>query len=383
MRSVRILLTGVLAVMLLVSGCGVGGRTTSPDSQEADPPPPQVRLEPADGATDVNPTAPVEVSVARGHFEEVVLTNESGEKVKGELTEDGTTWRTSEDLGYGKTYTWSGSAVGAGDTTVPVRGSFTTVQPKEVVRATITPVDDVTRGIAIPISIKFDAPVENKAAVQRALEVETSEPVTGSWAWLHDKQVDWRPKEYWPAHTEVSVRANLYGVNYGDGEYGKADLTTEFTIGRAQIVKADVDSHRIVVMRNGEQFASYPASYGRPGNPELHTHNGTYIVMAKHPVEIMDNPEYGYTDVKKKWAVRISNHGEFIHENEENRANIGRRNTSHGCINLTNADAKEYFHSALIGDPVEVTGSSTDMPPRYAVYDWMLSWQQWKSMSAL
>ncbi|WP_374727478.1 L,D-transpeptidase [Haloactinomyces albus] len=377
----------MLAAVLLVSGCGAGsggsgGGATNPSSQEAAPTA-QVTLEPAEGATEVNPTEPVTVSVAHGRLEQVTLTNESGEKVQGTLAEDGTSWQTSEVLGYGKTYTWSGSAVGENGKTVPVRGSFTTVQPKEVVRATITPVDGVTRGIAIPIMIEFDAPVENKAAVQRALEVNASEEVKGAWAWLNDKKVHWRPKEYWPAHTEVSVEANLYGLHYGSGKYGKADLTTEFSIGRAQVVKADVDTHRIVVMRSGEQVASYPASYGRPGNPDLHTHNGTYMVMAKHPVEIMDNPQYGYTDVKKKWAVRISNHGEFIHENEENRANIGERNTSHGCINLTNADAKQYFDSAMRGDPVEVTGSSTSMPPRYAVYDWMLSWEQWQAKSAL
>ncbi|MBA8827180.1 lipoprotein-anchoring transpeptidase ErfK/SrfK [Saccharopolyspora lacisalsi] len=378
-------LSVTLAAMLLVSGCGTGGGSgaaeTQPQNETSSVA--EVELKPGSDAEGVNPTAPVKVSVQHGRIENVTLKNGAGEKVEGKMGDDGASWKPTVALGYDKTYTWSGKAVGEDGKELPIRGSFTTLDPDRTVRATINPIDNETVGIAMPISIKFDAPVQNKAAAERALKVEASKPVEGSWAWLTDKQVDWRPKEYWPAHTEVDVEADLYGVRLGKGEYGTTDLTTHFTIGRSQIVKANVDSHRMIVMRGGEQVANYPASYGKPEPNALNTPNGTYMVMAKHPVEIMDNPKYGYTDVEKKWAVRISNHGEFIHENENNKANIGKRNTSHGCVNLTNADAKKYFDSALIGDPVEVTGASKTMPPRYAVYDWMLSWQKWKSMSAL
>lgn len=374
----------VLAALLLVSGCagasGGAGGTGGGDSGSAEP---AVSVEPESGADGVNPKDPVEVAAENGKLRDVSLVNGDGEQVEGELAEDGSTWRATEPLGYDTEYEWSGKVVGSGGGTAPVRGDFHTVSPDSVVRATVNPIDDKTVGVAMPISIKFDSPVRNKAAVQRVLDVQTSKPVEGAWAWLNDEQVDWRPKEYWPAHTRVSVDAPLYGIDYGGGSYGKVDLTSEFEIGRSQVVKAEVGKHRLRVVRDGEEIANYPASYGKPSNPDLHTHEGTYTVMAKHPVEIMDNPKYGYTDVKKKWAVRISNHGEFIHENENNRANIGSRNTSHGCVNLTNADAKEYFRSALIGDPVEVTGSGTRMPPKYAVYDWMLSWQQWEQRSAL
>ncbi|GAB3546080.1 lipoprotein-anchoring transpeptidase ErfK/SrfK [Actinopolyspora lacussalsi] len=378
-------LGAVTAALLLLSGCGGGAAnvTDSGGDAQSSAPEPQVSLRPTDGATGVNPKDSIKVSAEHGKLRDVSLVNSSGEEVEGKLVNNDSDWKATEPLGYGKTYEWSGEAVGSGDQSSRVGGGFRTVDPGSVVRATINPIDDKTVGIAMPISIKFDAPVENKAEVQRALSVDPSEDVEGSWAWLNDKQVDWRPKEYWPAHTTVKVDAPLYGLDYGGGKYGKADLTTEFEIGRSQIVKADVRGHRLRVVRDGERIASYPASYGLDSVPDRHTHDGTYMVMAKNPVEIMDNPKYGYTDVKKKWAVRISNHGEFIHENEQNRANIGSRNTSHGCVNLTNADAKDYFDSAMIGDPVEVSGSGTDMPAKYAVYDWMLSWDQWQDMSAL
>jgi lipoprotein-anchoring transpeptidase ErfK/SrfK len=373
--------SAMLAAVLLVSGCAVG--TGSAGGGSVTPPAAQIRLEPGDGAADVNPSVPVRVAVERGRLDEVTLTNKDGKPVAGRISPDGKTWTAGEALGYGKTYRWGGRATGEDGRTVPVQGGFTTVRPKQTVRATVNPTDNAQVGIAMPISVKFDEPVKDKAAAQRALAVHTSVPVEGSWAWLSDTQVDWRPKEYWPANTRVNVSARLYGVSYGDGRYGLADLSTQFTVGRAQIVKADVNTHRMVVERDGRQIANYPASYGEERDPGRNTPNGTYMVMQKEPVVIMDNARYGYHDVRKTWAARFSNHGEYIHENEENRANLGKVNTSHGCINLGAADAKQYFDGALLGDPVEVTGSASTMPPTYDVYDWLLSWQQWTAKSAL
>nr|WP_307849920.1 Ig-like domain-containing protein [Saccharopolyspora sp. HNM0986] len=375
-------LAGALAAVLLISGCGAQSASGGGSGSRASAPKAQVHLEPGGGA-DINPAAPIRASVEQGRLDSVKLTNGDGKEVGGQLSPDGHSWTAGEALGYGKDYTWSGQATGVDGKTVQVQGSFRTVSPDKKVRATINPTDHSEVGIAMPISVKFDEPVTDKAAAERALAVRTSVPVEGSWAWLSSTQVDWRPKEYWPANTQVEVDANLYGVHYGKGAYGREDLTTKFSIGRAQIVKADAQTHQMVVERDGKQVASYAASYGKDKDPELNTPNGTYMVMQKNPVEIMDNPRYGYTDVEKKWAIRMSNHGEFIHENEENRANLGKVNTSHGCINLSEADAKAYFDSAMVGDPIEVSGGVRAMEPRYEVFDWLLDWGQWQQKSAL
>ncbi|MGP4015161.1 L,D-transpeptidase [Saccharopolyspora sp. 5N708] len=372
-------LAGTLAAVLLISGCG----SPAPEAQKPVAPVAKVTFEPGAGAGDVNPAAPIKADVDHGKFDTIALTNSDGKQVAGELSPDGKSWHTTAALGYGKSYTWSGQVTGEDGKQVPVQGQFTTLKPQRTIRATINPTDDAEVGIAMPISVKFDKPVKDKAAIQRALNVQTSVPVEGAWAWLSDQQVDWRPKEYWPARTHVSVNATLYGVSYGDGSYGLADLSTEFDIGRSQIVKGAVGTHRMVVIRDGVQVASYAASYGEEYDPGRNTPNGTYIVMEKNPVEIMDNPRYGYHDVRKTWAARFSNHGEFIHENQENVAALGKVNNSHGCINLSAADAKAYYDSALIGDPVEVTGSASSMPPQYDVYDWLLSWDQWAQKSAV
>ncbi len=380
-RSSKARLLVAVAGMLVVTSCGGQSAPSGPAPQQ--PPAAKLAFEPGSHAGNVNPTAPAKVSVQRGKLSGVKLTDSDGQPVNGQQSPDGSSWTASEKLGYGKSYSWSGTATGADGKQVPVRGDFTTAKPESTVRATVNPTDNAEVGVAMPVSVKFDAPVKDKAAAERALSVETSVPTEGSWSWLNDKQVDWRPKEYWKPNTQVSVKANLYGVDYGGGNWGKADVSSDFTVGRQQVVKADSTSHRLSVIRDGKEVANYDASYGKDGDPNSATPNGTFMVMQKDPQVLMTNEEAGYFNIPENWALRLSNHGEFIHENKQNSANIGERNTSHGCINLNGGQAKEYYDSAMVGDPVEVTGSSTTMPPKFDVYDWLVPWDQWTSKSAL
>jgi lipoprotein-anchoring transpeptidase ErfK/SrfK len=106
--------------------------------------------------------------------------------------------------------------------------------------------------------------------------------------------------------------------------------------------------------------------------------------MSKHPTYFMNKPGYGYEDFEVQWAVRVSNNGEFVHSAPWSVGDQGKRNVSHGCINLAPANAKEYYDSALIGDPMEITGSTQELGPQDGMYyDWTYSWEEWKSLSAL
>jgi len=82
------------------------------------------------------------------------------------------------------------------------------------------------------------------------------------------------------------------------------------------------------------------------------------------------------------WAVRISDNGEFIHQNQDTVADQGNTNVSHGCINLSADTARAYHDSAIYGDPVEVTGSSVPLSAADGdIYDWAIPWEQWLTMS--
>jgi lipoprotein-anchoring transpeptidase ErfK/SrfK len=360
-----------------------------PNQQAAPAPAPvkpaaNIKLQPAAGATDVAPGEPIKVTVADGTLGSVVLTNPDGKQVAGTVTPDKTAWAATEALGYGKTYTWSGTATGTDGKTSQIAGSFTTVKPKRMIRGKINTGDGGTFGIAMPISVTFDAPVTDKASVQKALTVTTSVPTEGAWAWLDDRTVHWRPKAYWKPGTKVTVTAKLYGVSYGNGSYGREDVTSNFAIGRSQVVKADTQTHRWVVIRDGQQVADYPASYGLDSDPGRVTHSGTHVVMGKSDTYFMNNPKYDYENVEVHWAVRLSNNGEFSHAAPWSVGQQGKRNVSHGCANLAPAAAKEYYDSVLIGDPVEITGSTQQLSAKDGdYYDWAISWDKWLAKSAV
>ncbi|MGQ0575601.1 MAG: L,D-transpeptidase [Pseudonocardia sp.] len=349
--------------------------------------PATVSYEPADGAAEVAPQDPVSASVTNGSFEKVELVGSDGSTVNGDFTEGRTRWTTTAPLDYDTTYRWRGTARGGDDRAVPLDGAFSTLAPLREIGAELNIGDDETVGVAAPIMLQFDANVPDRAAVQRALSVTTSVPVEGAWGWLPDEhggsRVHWRPREYWPAGTVVTVDAPLVGVELGEGAYGADDLRSTFTIGPAQVVKADVTSFRMKVLRDGAVVADYPASYGVDSDPERNTRSGIHVVSEKFERRRMISERFDY-DVVMQWAVRISNNGEFIHANPDTTDAQGSRNVSHGCVNLSPADAKAYWDTANYGDPVEVTGSGVQLSARDGdIWDWTLTWEQWRGLSAL
>ncbi len=394
---VTTLFAALAAAAVVAAGCsgpasssasGPNGGSGAKPKPSPTVPAPVVTTRPGNGVTGVNPHARVGLTVAHGTLRGVHLTNASGALVKGTSSADRRSWTATEVLGYGKTYTWSGSVVGAGGKVSSVSGRFTTVTPKTILHAEVNIGDHESVGIAAPIIVTFDGHVANRAAAERALSVHTSVPTEGSWAWEPDQDgqstVHWRPHHYWKPGTLVSLAAMLYGVDYGNGVYGKADITSKFTIGRSQITKADVNSHELVVLRNGKQLFKFPASYGLGSDPNRNTRNGVHIVMEKYRVKYMSNPAYGYVDVPENWAVRISNNGEFIHENPYTVDIQGSANVTHGCVNLSEESAHAYYDSVLYGDPVEVTNSPIELSSADGDnYDWTVPWSKWQSMSAL
>ncbi|WP_228717298.1 L,D-transpeptidase [Allosaccharopolyspora coralli] len=382
-RSWRAGLAALFAGTMLVGCTGLPGTDDPPPP----PTPPEVTTTPGAGAVNVSPAKPVSLDVAEGTLEQVALTSSDGTPVRGVMSQDSRNWRPLEPLAFDETYTWSGMSHGERGTKTPVQGEFRTAAPAELRDASTNIGDGQTVGVAAPIIITFDGTVQDRAAVESRLSIWMSNPTEGSWAWLPDtsegSRVHWRPKEYWPENTQVKVSAPLYGVDYGNGVYGKESVTLDFTIGRAQVTKADTQSHELVVMRGDQEVARYPASYGLDSVLSRNTRSGIHVVMGKSEVQRMISERWGYDEVHP-WAVRISNNGEFIHTNAGSVGSQGSTNVSHGCINLSTTNGKEYFDMAMYGDPVEVTGSDVQLSSDDGdIYDWTIPWEEWQTMSAL
>ena len=373
----------LLAATDLLAGCLNRTNTSS-----APPPTPMLTFTPAEGATAVVPTAPVGVQVSDGWFQHIGLTNAAGKTVAGSLNRPRTAFTVAEPLGYDAVYTWSGSVVGRDGQATPVSATFSTVKPSKVVNGWFQLSDGQTVGVAAPIILQFDAPITDKATVERALTVTTEPPTEGSWGWLPDEaagaRAHWRSREYFAPGTKVHVGAKIYGVAFGDQAYGADDLTLDFDIGRRQVVKAAAGSHRIQVVTDAGVIMDFPCSYGEADQPRNVTRSGIHVVTEKYADFYMSNPAAGYNHIHERWAVRISNNGEFIHANPASSGAQGNTNVTNGCINLSDGDARQYFSSAVYGDPVEVSGTSIQLS--YAdgdIWDWTIDWSQWASMSAL
>ncbi|WP_084613922.1 L,D-transpeptidase [Nakamurella lactea] len=373
------------------SGTSTGSSPAPSTSSSPKPVPPvaTVSSDPKVGSTGISPVEPITVSVAKGTIEDIALTNAGGYQVKGTLAADKKSWKTAEVLGFGKTYTLSGTAVGTDGKNVDISGKYTVVDPKSQVRTTISPGDGAVVGVAMPVMIIFGVEPQDRTLIEKNVKITTTPEVDGAWAWIQHDGGDWgldyRPKGYWPAGTKVHVEANVYGLEFAAGSYGKTDLTSDFTIGRNQVVKADVNSHTMVVQRDGKTVATYPASYGQGnGNPDLTTRSGIHVVNDKFAEKRMSNPKYHYVNLLERWAVRISNNGEFIHANPQSAASQGNTNVTHGCVNLSLENAKAYYDTALIGDPVEVTGTDIQLGPSDGdIFDYAIPWSEWVTLSGL
>lgn len=405
-RSLGALLLALVG-LLVVAGCssgslggetvtstvGTGGGSADASSAASSTtvaaPVAAVAATPAFGTDGLSPVEPLTFTIDKGTIDKVQMTNPDGKVVEQTISADKKTWTVGEPLGFGKTYTVTGTATGTDGKQVPIQGTWTTVGEDTQTRNTISPSDDAEVGVAVPVSVSFGTEPQDREAVAKRISITTTPQVEGAWAWIkHDDgrwALDFRPKDYWPSGTKVHVDAKLYGVKLDDTSYGAADITSDFTIGRNQVVVADVNSHEMVVKRDGQVVASYPASYGRggdDGDPDLITRSGIHVVMEKHEEYLMNNPRYGYTNSLQRWAVRISNNGEFIHANPASANAQGSTNVTHGCANLSTADAEAYFNSAIYGDPVEISGTDIQLSSMDGdVYTWAMSWDDWKAMS--
>ena len=384
----------LIGLMLALTGCSAdGGFGADGKGQSSDPPrPATLQVLPNDGSADVSPDAAILVSVGHGEIDSVTVENSAGLAVDGAMAtpEDGTKtplWQPTEPLLYGESYTITAEATGEDGEVVTATSTFGTAVPTVQVFPAIGPLDATTVGVGMPIRVYFDQPVTDKAAAERNLIVSTSVEVVGGWNWFSDTEVHWRPEVYWPPNTEVRLDANIYGVNLGNGAWGKLDRSIGFTVGASHVSVVDAAAHTIQVYDGGALVQTYPVSTGRPG---FETNNGAYVVIDKNRTKVMDSTTYGLAldaggyVTAVEYATRISNNGTFVHAAPWSVASQGNANVSHGCINLSTERAAWFFDFSQIGDVVEVVNGGGDLGPSDGdIYDWSIPWETWLQGSAL
>ncbi|WP_378735218.1 L,D-transpeptidase [Nocardia brasiliensis] len=228
-------------------------------------------------------------------------------------------------------------------------GSATEPQPQQPNFAppSINIADGEVVGVAQPIIINFKDPVTDQATAEKFIKITSSKPAPGHFYWRGDKQVRWRPNEFWPDNTDVQVQAG--------------ETRSAFKIGDALVSTADDNTHTITITRNGEEVKTMPTSMGKPKHE---TPNGTYIVGEQLRKMIMDSSTYGVpvTDpegykLEVEYATRISNSGIFVHAAPWSVGQQGKSNASHGCLNVSTENAKWFMENTRRGDPVIIVNT--------------------------
>jgi lipoprotein-anchoring transpeptidase ErfK/SrfK len=347
---------------------------------------PRLQSSVTDGAVGVPVDSPVTVSAGDGVLGAVTMINEDGDPVDGRLSPDGLTWSTAEQLGYNKQYTLTAEALGLGGV-ARNRMTFETKSPENLTMPYVMPNDGEVVGIGQPIAIRFDEDIPNRLAAQTAIQVRTDPPVEGAFYWLSDREVRWRPAQYWKSGTKVDVAVKTYGVDLGDGLFGQDDVTTRFTIGDEVIATADDNTKTLTVRRNSEVIRTMPISMGKDSTP---TDNGAYIIGDRYSHLIMDSSTYGVPvnspngyRLEVDWATQMSYSGIYVHSAPWSVGSQGSTNVSHGCLNVSPSNAIWFYDNTKRGDIVEVVNTvGPTLPGTDGLGDWNIPWEQWRAGNA-
>jgi lipoprotein-anchoring transpeptidase ErfK/SrfK len=343
-----------------------------------------LQISPATGSKNASPSDGITVTGVRGGKVSAVTVKASGtQPVTGTLSADGKSWHSTYALPTGQSYTVTATGKDAAGHPVTATSEFTTLTPSTAFHAEIFEGAGATYGVGMPIMLTFDHPITDKAAVERALTLTTSKPVVGAWYWDGSEQLDFRPRDYWPADTTVSFSSHLDGVEGAPGVYGVHDLSQTFNIGQSVIAVADTKNFHTQVYIDGKLKYTWPISTGRAKTP---TPNGTYLSVEKaNPVRMIGGGKKGspgYYNELVNWAVRFTFSGDYYHSAPWSVVNQGESNVSHGCVNLAPQDAQTYYNLSVPGNPITIVASPQAGKADDGWTEWFWSWSQYLAGSA-
>ncbi|AGP30317.1 L,D-transpeptidase [Corynebacterium terpenotabidum] len=333
-----------------------------------------------DNATGVKVDKPITVTDEDG-IDSVSLTDSVGTEIEGEFNEDKTEWTSSDVLDYSSSYT-----LAATSGTEKLNQTFTSFSPDILTDGSLAPLDGATVGVGQTIALRFDEIPTDREAIEDAITITTEPEVEGAFYWITSQEVRWRPENYWAPGTKVTVTADLYGKDLGDGMYGQQNREAEFTIGDDVRLVSDDNTKQVVVTKNGEVIRTMPTSMGMPG---YETPVGVYTIGDQYESLMMDSTTYGLSldaggyQTQVAYATQMSYSGIYLHAAPWSVWAQGSSDTSHGCLNLSVADAQWVYNNINRGDIVTVknTGGET-LNGSDGLGDWNIPWSTWSAGNA-
>jgi lipoprotein-anchoring transpeptidase ErfK/SrfK len=395
----RVGVAAVVGALLLVSGSGVtnpgsgGGPQAFGDTRTARSAPPKklaiAVANLADKATDVATGPTLDITAPGGVVQKVLLTA-AGEPPVEATSTDGRNWIPVKQLAYETTYTLNVAAGGPNTIPTTLSRTFTTMgRPGDITGADMYVGDGETYGVGMPIVVEFTngVPKAQRATVERRLQVTSTPKVEGVWHWFSNTEVHYRTKDYWPSGSKVNLRLAIGGMPFGNGSYGKRDRVANFTIGPKMVSHVDAKAHQMVVYKDDKPIRRMPVSLGKPG---FASSSGTFVLMEKAYSKIFDSSTYGLpVDDPEGYRLEVFHtlrytwRGEFFHSAPWSEGDQGKRNVSHGCVNLSAVNAEWFFENSRKGDVATIVNTGQKVDPGNGWTDWAMSWDQYRAGSAL
>lgn len=380
----------VLSVLPAVGGCGINRSEPTVLADKGTPYSdlliPKLTATVSDGAVGVLVDQPITLEVQGGVLGSVAMVDDGGEPVAGDLSPDGLSWSAADPLDYNKRYSITARALGLGGVSTRTL-KFASHSPANLTMAYLMPNDGDVVGVGQAIAVRFDENIPDRLAAQNAITVTTEPPVEGAFYWLSNREVRWRPQDFWEPGTTVNVTVKTFGVDLGGGLYGQQDRTAAFSIGDSLIGTADDATKTLTMRRNGAVIKTIPISMGKDATP---TNNGIYTIGDRYQHLIMDSATYGVPSDSPKgyrlevdWATQMSYSGIYVHSAPWSVGAQGSANTSHGCLNVSPDNAQWFYNNTRRGDVIEVRNTvGSVLSGTEGLGDWNIPWEQWKAGNA-
>jgi lipoprotein-anchoring transpeptidase ErfK/SrfK len=343
------------------------------------------------GARGIDLGKKIRLRVASGTLQEVQVTGPKGGIVQGRLSPDKTRWVSTTPLQAASRYRVTSTAVDSAGLKKGYEAGFKTrsLTLDEQTYPSFVPVEGQTVGVGMPVIIRFDVPVTDKASIEKHLKVTSQPAQAGSFYWVSSQEVHWRPRTYWRPGTNVTVNADIAGVPAGNGIYGQTNRSLKFHVGDAMVSKVNTVTDDMKVFRNGKLIRTIPITTGQ--QPKFTTRSGIKVIVEKfrhkrmnsETIGIDPNSADGYDLDDVEYAMRVTYSGEFVHAAPWSVASQGHANVSHGCTGMSTDNAAWLYNQSIPGDVVEYTGTSKQMTLTNGYGDWNLSWSSWEKGSAL
>lgn len=378
------------------------GRTT-PSGQVVDAGPPSLTVSPTDGSTGVGLDAALQVAAVNATVSSVsVEENGAPASLTWAVAQSGDDWTYAGGLDVGASYTVTATAVNAAGGETVATSSFQTITSA---KRLLTSVEGLTNGetvgIGMPVELQFNVPIPaaDQQAIVDHIAVVSNPPQPGAWYWYDSRDVHYRPENFWESGTQVTVDADLNGVDAGNGYWGLGDWTLNFSIGAAHLTVVNTQTRQMQVYdgnstSDGTLLHTWSTNTGKPG---FLTIGGTLVVLYHDPVVKMQScPTFEtpaactpggseYYDENVYDDTAVSSDGYFIHAapwvcgTDAPVCDLwpyGNTNSSHGCINLSTDNAVTYYNWSQVGDPVEVLASTLQASYSDGEGDWQTPYDQ-------